>query len=327
MHAWAGSGFVACFAVLGLVALPNGTAAQSWPSKPITMIVPFSAGGAPDIIARFIAQDLTERLGQRVLVENRVGAAGDIGAAAVAKSRPDGHTLLLGTNAPVIVNKLLKEAAPGAFDPETMLEPVIVVGTSAQMLASSPATSWKTVGELAEAAKAKPGVLTAGVAGLGTTGHLTIEMLMQRTGTKFTVVPYRGTPPMADIVNGQLAVAATPSIAYLQLVNQGVLRALAVTSPNRSKLLPAVPTVAEGGLPGFESSTWYVLLAPTGTPSPVIGRLNTELNAYLKSPAGQKMLADFDVEGAGGPAQAAKDFIASEAAKWRAVIKTGNIKL
>jgi tripartite-type tricarboxylate transporter receptor subunit TctC len=312
--------------MLGLVGFSGDSAAQSWPSKPITIIVPFAAGGAPDIIARFVAQDLTDRLGQRVLVENRVGAAGDIGAAAVARSAPDGYTFLMGTNAPIIVNKLLR-TEPGSFDPETMLTPIIVMGTSAQMIAASPTAPWKTINELVAAAKAKPGELTAGAAGLGTTGHLTIELLMQRTGAKLTVIPYRGTPPMADIVNGQLAIAATPAIAYLQLVNQGTLQALAVTSAKRSKLLPKVPTVQEGGLPGFESSTWYVLAAPTGTPLAVIERLNTELNAYLKAPAGQKMLVDFDVDGAGGTPQTAKDFIVSEAEKWRAVIKAGNIKL
>jgi tripartite-type tricarboxylate transporter receptor subunit TctC len=290
------------------------------------MVVPFAAGDAPDIIARFIAQDLSDRLGQRVVVENRVGAAGDIGAASVGRSSPDGYTLLLGTNAPIIVNKLLR-TDPGGFDPEAMLAPVIVVGTSAQMIATSPTAPWQTIADLVAAAKQKPGELTAGAAGLGTTGHLTIELLMQRTGSKFTVVPYRGTPPMADIVNGQLAIAATPAVAYMQLVNAGTLRALAVTSTSRSKLLPAVPTVQEGGLPGFESSTWYVLAAPTGTPTAVIERVNAELNAYLKSPTGQKMLYDFDIQGGGGTPQAAKEFIVSEAAKWRAVIQSGNIKL
>ena len=150
---------------------------------------------------------------------------------------------------------------------------------------------------------------------------------MQRTNARLTVVPYRGTPPVADLVNEQLGIVATPSIAYLPSVNQGLLRALAVTSAKRSRLMPDVPTVDESGLSGFESSTWYVLSAPAGTPQPVLDRLNAELNTFLKSPPGQKMLADFDVDGAGGSPQDAKAFIASEAVKWRAVIKAGEIKL
>jgi tripartite-type tricarboxylate transporter receptor subunit TctC len=312
--------------VVSALCAPAIAQADTWPSHPITIICPFGAGGAPDIIARFVAKELTEKLGQNVVVENRTGASGNIGAGAVAKSAPDGYTLLLGTPSPIVINKML-EGNNQSFDPDTDLTPIIVIGGSASVMVTSPKSSFHTIPELIAAAKAKPNSMNAGVPGLGTSSHLAMELFMGLTGTHLTVVPYRGTPPLSDVMSGQLDVAITPTIAYISLINDGQLRPLAVTSPERSVLAPNVPTLDELGLKGYEATTWYVIMAATGTPPAIIGRINGILNAYLKSEAGQKMLKQFDVAAGGGTPQAAKDYLVSEISKWRPIVKQANFKM
>jgi len=316
-----------CIALVLSSALATSlAAAQPWPARPISLIVPFGAGGAPDIIARFVAQELSEKLSQRVIIENRTGASGNIGAGAVAKSPPDGYTLLLGTPNPIVINKLI-EGARQTFDPDTELVPIVLLGKSASILVTSPKSGPATLQDLLVAAKAQPGQYKGGVPGLGTSSHIALELLMQRSGARLTVVPYRAAPPLADIVGGQIDIGISPTIAYISQVNEGVLRALAVTSLARSRQAPSVPTVQETGLEGFEATTWYVLMAPTGTPDAVIARLNEILNAYLASPAGQKMAATFDVVVGGGTPQAAKDYLKAEVDKWRPIVKAANFTM
>ncbi len=307
-----------------LLALP--ASADTWPARPITLICPFGAGGAPDIIARFVAQELSDKLGQRVVVENRTGASGNIGAAAVAKSAPDGYTLLLGTPSPIVINKLI-EGTKQSFDPDTELTPIIVIGGSASIMVTSPKSSATTLQSLIAAAKAKPGGMNAGVPGLGTSSHLAMELFMRLTDTKFTVVPYRGTPPLADVLSGQIDVAITPTIAYISLINEGQLRPLAVTSPERSGLAPNVPTLDELGLKGYEATTWYVVMAATGTPPAIVDRINELVNAYLRAENGQKMLKQFDVAAIGGTPKAAKEYLLGEVDKWRPIVKAADFKM
>jgi tripartite-type tricarboxylate transporter receptor subunit TctC len=300
--------------------------ADTWPSRPITLICPFGAGGAPDIIARFVAQELSEKLGQKVVVENRTGASGNIGAGAVAKSAPDGYTLLLGTPSPIVINKMIQGTTQN-FDPDTDLTPIVVIGGSASIMVTSPKSSVNTLQDLIAAAKAKPNTLNAGVPGLGTSSHLAMELFMRLSGTKLTSVPYRGTPPLADLVSGALDVAITPTIAYITLINAGQLRPLAVTSPERSGLAPNVPTLNELGLKGYEATTWYVLMAAAGTPAPIVDRINGIVNAYLKAENGQKMLKQFDVAAVGGTPKAAKDYLAAEVGKWQPIVKASDFKM
>jgi tripartite-type tricarboxylate transporter receptor subunit TctC len=306
--------------------LPSIAAAETWPTRPITLICPFGAGGAPDIIARFVAQELGDKLGQKVVVENRTGASGNIGTAAVAKAAPDGYTLLLGTPSPLVINRLI-EGTKQSFDPDTELTPIGVIGKSASILVTSPQSKVKTLQDLVAAAKANPGGMNAGVPGLGTSSHIAMELLMQVTGTKFAAIPYRGTPPLADLIGGQIDVAITPTIAYIALINEGALRPLAVTSLERSAQAANVPTVHELGYKDFEATTWYVLMAPTGTPPAIIERVNELTNAYLKSEAGQKMLVQFDVAAGGGTPKAAKEYLMSEVEKWRPIVKAANFKM
>lgn len=309
-----------------LVTLPSIAAAESWPSRPITLICPFGAGGAPDILGRFVAQELGDKLGQKVVVENRTGASGNIGAGAVAKAPPDGYTLLLATPSPIVINRLI-EGTKQSFDPDTELTPIGVIGRSASVLVTTPQSKVKTLQDLIAAAKANPGGLNAGVPGLGTSSHIAMELLMQVSGTKFTPIPYRGTPPLADLMSGQIDVAITPTIAYISLINEGALRPLAVTSLERSSQAPNVPTVDELGYKGYEATTWYVLMAPTGTAQPIIDRINEITNAYLKSEAGQKVLVQFDVAAGGGTPNSAKEYLASELEKWRPIVKAANFKM
>ena len=300
--------------------------AETWPTRPITMICPFGAGGAPDIIARFVAQELGDKLGQRVIVENRTGASGNIGAAAVAKAAPDGYTLLLGTPSPIVINKLI-EGTKQSFDPDNELTPIIVIGGSASVMVTAPKSPSTSVQALIGGAKAKPGSMNVGVPGLGTSSHLAMELFMRLTDTKFAVVTYRGTPPLADVVNGQLDVAITPTVAYISLINDGQLRPLAVTSLARSVLAPDVPTLHELGFKDYEVSTWYVIMAPTGTPASVVDRLNQLVNAYMKAENGLKMLKQFDVAAFGGSPKAAKEYLVSEVDKWRPIVKAANFKI
>jgi len=317
--------WLACAASI-LWTLPSVAAAQSWPTRPITLICPFGAGGAPDIIARFVAQELSDKLGPKVVVENRTGASGNIGTAAVAKAAPDGYTILLGTPSPLVINKLI-EGTKQSFDPDTELTPIGVIGKSASILVTSPKSNAKTLQDLIAAAKANSGSMNAGVPGLGTSSHIAIEALMQVTGTKFTAIPYRGTPPLADVLGGQIDVAITPTIAYISLINEGALQPLAVTSLERSAQAPSVPTVHELGYKDFEATTWYVLMAPSGTPPAIIDRINEITNAYLKSEGGQKMLVQFDVAAGSGTPKAAKEYLTSEIEKWRPIVKAANFKM
>jgi tripartite-type tricarboxylate transporter receptor subunit TctC len=312
--------------IVSILLTPAVAQADKWPSHPVTIICPFGAGGAPDIIARFVAKELTEKLGQNVLVENRTGASGNIGAGAVAKSAPDGYTLLLGTPSPIVINKML-EGNTQSFDPDTELTPIIVIGASASVIVTAPKSPVHSVQELIAAAKAKPNSMNAGVPGLGTSSHLAMELFMRLTGTQFTVVPYRGTPPLSDVSSGQLDVAITPTIAYISLINDGQLRPLAVTSLERSVLAPNVPTLDGVGLKGYEATTWYVIMAATGTPPAIVDRINGILNAYLKAEAGQRMLKQFDVAAGGGTPQTAKDYLVSEVSKWRPIVKAANFKM
>jgi tripartite-type tricarboxylate transporter receptor subunit TctC len=290
------------------------------------MIVPFGAGGAPDIIARFVAQEMGDRLGQRVIVENRPGASGNLGAQAVARAAPDGYTILLGTPNPIVINKLIGGITQG-FDPEKALSPIVILGKSASVIVTAKDAQATSLKQLLDNAKRDPGKLTVGVPGMGTSSHVAMELLMHLSNTKFSVVPYRGTPSPTDILSGQITVAITPTTGYISLVNEGALRALTVSSLKRSTQLPDVPTVQELGYPGFEATTWYVLMAPTGTPEQLIKTMNDVVNAYLASEKGKQMLQQFDVQAERGTPEEAKTFIAAEAVKWAPIVKAANIKM
>ena len=289
------------------------------------MVVPFPAGGAPDIVARFLSEDLGQRLGQRVVVENRTGASGNIGALTVAKAPPDGYTIMLATPYPIGLNKLMSSDLK--FDPEQDFAPIVLVGKSPQIFVSGPSLPAKNLKEVIAYAAANPGKLNVGIPGIGTTSHIALEYLLNVSGTRVTTVTYRGSPPPTDIIGGQIDIGVGLVTGYVGMVQSGGLHALAVTSKERSQHLPDTPTAEESGFPNFEATAWYVLAAPTGTPPEVIQKLNVATNDYIRSEKGKTQFFTVDLQAGGGSPDQAKTFVDSEIVKWGPLIKKVNIRM
>lgn len=309
-----------------LWAAPSVVFAQAWPSRPVTVIMPFAAGGGTDLLARALSADLSERLGQQFVVENRTGAGGNVGAGAVAKAAPDGYTILFGTPGPLANNKLMYKNLP--FDPEQAFAPIVLIAKSPLIIVAKSSLPVKDIRELAAYAKANPGKLNVGVPGNGTLGHITALLLQKELGISMTSVPYRGTALVVnDLLAEQVDLAADFMPSYVPLAREGKIRALAVTTTERSSDLPDVKTVQEGGFKGFEATAWYALAAPTGTPQEIIDKINAATNAFLKSPKGKEVLAKLSMQAVGGTPADLKGFIASELQKWGPVVKEANIEM
>jgi tripartite-type tricarboxylate transporter receptor subunit TctC len=313
-------------AAAGLWSAPSVAFAQAWPSRPVTVILPFAAGGGTDLLARSLAQHFSDTFGQQFVIDNRAGAGGNVGAAAVAKAAPDGYTILFGTPGPLANNKLMYKNLP--FDPEQAFTPIVLVAKSPLIIAAKTSLPVKDIQELKTYAKANPGKLNVGIPGNGTLGHITSVLVQRELGVSMTDVPYRGTALVAnDLLGGQLDLAMDFMPSYVPLVREGKIRALAVTTTERSKDLPDVKTVQESGFQGFEATAWYALAAPAGTPNEIIEKLNADANAFLKSPKGQEVIANLSMQAVGGPPSDLKAFIGSELQKWGAVVKDANISM
>ena len=305
---------------------PAQPQAQAWPSRPVNVIVPFAPGSGTDLLARALAQDLGERLGQQFVVDNRAGAGGNVGAAAVANAAPDGYTILFGTPGPLANNKLMYKNLP--FDPEQAFVPIVLIAKSALIIAVRASLPVKDIKELAAYAKANPGKLNVGVPGNGTLGHITSLLVQKELGISMTDVPYRGTTLVInDLLGNQIDVAMDFMPSYVPLVREGKVRALAVTTTQRASDLPDVKTVHESGFQGFEATAWFALAAPAGTPSDIVDKLNAATNAFLKSPKGQDVLAKLSMQAVGGPPAELKAFIGAELRKWGPVVKAANISM
>ncbi len=313
-------------AAAGLWAAPSVAWAQAWPSRPVTVILPFAAGGGTDLLARALAQDLSEKFGQQFIVDNRAGGGGNIGATAVAKAAPDGYTVLFGTPGPLANNKLMYKSLQ--YDPEQAFTPVVLIAKSPLIVAAKTSLPVKDIKELAAYAKANPGKLNVGVPGNGTLGHITALLLQKELGISMTSVPYRGTALVInDLLAGQVDLAADFMPSYVPLAQEGKIRALAVTTTERSSDLPNVPTVQDSGFKGFEATAWFALAAPTGTPNEIIDKLNAATNVFLKSQKGKEVLAKLSMQAVGGSPADLKAFIASELQKWGPVVKEANISM
>jgi tripartite-type tricarboxylate transporter receptor subunit TctC len=298
--------------------------AEDWPARNVTMIVPFPAGGSADILARAVAQELTEKLGKPFVIENRGGAGGNIGAAAVAKAKPDGYTVLFTTPAPVALNKLMYRNMP--YDPETDFEPVVLVAKSPLVIVAKGG-GFSDLKEMIAFAKENPGKINVGHPGNGTLGHITSELLQQMTGVKVTNIAYRGSAPLiTDLLGSSVDVAIDFMPAYVPLILDGKFKPLAVTTATRSSQLPDVPTANEAGLPGFEASAWYAVVAPKNSPNEVVRRINETVNAWLTSEKGKALLEQNGMQGAGGSAGDLSAFITSELNKWGPLIKAAKIE-
>ena len=315
-----------CAALLALFTgwLVAPSHAQPWPARPITMIVPFPAGGSTDGIARSVAQELSDKLGKPVLVDNRGGAGGNIGAAAAAKAPPDGYTILFTTPAPVSMNKLMYKNMP--FDPQVDFEPVVLIGKSPLIIAAK-GDGFSNFKEMIDFARANPGKINLGHSGNGTLGHITSELLQKSTSTKVTHIAYRGTAPLiTDLLGGTVDVAIDFMPAYVPLILDGKLKPIAVTSAKRSSQLPDVPTVDEAGFKGFESNAWWAIVVPKGTPDEVKRSINGIINAWLVSDRGKAVLEQNGMTAAGGTPEDLTAYINSELAKYGPLIKAAKIE-
>lgn len=295
-----------------------GQAQAAWPERPITLVVPYTPGGVTDALARNVAKSLAERLKQPVVIENRAGGGANIGAALVAKANPDGYTLLMGSAATHAINASLYRKL--SYDHIKDFAPISLVAQVPNVLVVHPSVPANNVKELIAYAKAHPGRLNFGSSGAGGTIHLSGELFKSMAGVDMTHIAYKGSAPAVnDLLGGQIEVMFDSSV--VPHVKAGKLRALGVTSAKRSSALPDVPTIAEAGLPGYEATAWFGILAPAGTPKPVITKLNAEISAVLRDPAVTKWMDGQGFEVGGGTPADFAAHIGKETAKWARVVK------
>ena len=312
-----------------LGALPFAAAAQDkWPSKPITYIVPFPAGGTTDVLGRLIGQKLGAALGQTIVIDNRGGAGGSLGSEIAARATPDGYTLLGGTISSHAINVSLYPKL--GYDPIKSFQPITLIGTNPVVLVVNQASPYKSLQDVIAAAKAKK-PLNSASAGSGTSQHLALELLKAKAGIDITHIPYKGSgPAIQDVIGGQVDMMFDTSVVAGPHIESGKLRALAVTSAQRLPTLPNVPTVAESGITGladYEVISWQAIFAPAGTPKTVVDRLHAEIAKILNEPDMQERIAKLGMQGADMTIEQIAAFQKAEVAKWAAVIKSANIKL
>ncbi|MEN3367824.1 MAG: hypothetical protein V7606_5098 [Burkholderiales bacterium] len=309
-------------AAMGLSMLACAAHADAWPSKPIRIIVAAPGGSSLDVIARSVGDKLKDRLGQPIIVENVPGASGTIATGQVARARPDGYTLLVSFNGPLAFTQFLTRLP---YDPQKDLAPVILASSQPNVLAVNAELPVKNVSELIAHAKANPGKLNYASVGNGSSSHLTAELFKTMAGVDVLHVPYNGAPPAAlSLAAGDTQMLFTIATVVMPQVKSGKVKALAVTGAKRFTLLPEIPTVAEAGLPKFESIAWNGVLVPAGTPANIVNRLNREIDSVLKTPEVKTRLNNAGLEPAGGSPDEFRSLIAAEAKKWSEIIrKTG----
>ncbi len=309
----------------GLPAIEGTAQGAKYPDRPVKMLVGFSAGGGTDVVARILAQKISEGLGQTVVVENRSGASGLIAGEAVAKSAPDGYTLMMGSQTTFAVAPTLYRKV--SLDPARDFVGIAMAAVSPLVLVVNPAVPAHSVKDVIALAKAKPGTVIFGSGGLGTTPHMTGELFQAVAGIKLTHVAYRGeAPAINDLLGGQIPLMFANLSAVIGNVRAGQLRALAVTGAQRAAAAPEIPTVAEAGLPGFEAATWFALVAPAGTPRDILARLNAEVKRALAQGDVKQRYADLGMTADDSTPDGLDAYIKSEIAKWTKVIKDADIK-
>jgi tripartite-type tricarboxylate transporter receptor subunit TctC len=295
------------------------------PSRPVKIVVPFAPGGQPDVVARALAEPLSKALGQPVVVENRPGAGGNIAAEAVARSAPDGHTLLMGTNGPLALSVVIDKSV--SFDPLRDFAPVTLVGTAPNLIAVLPSLGVSSVKELVAKARAEPGRLNYASVGKGSISQLSMEMLNAMAGTRIVHIPYHGgAPAMTALLAGDVQVLSLNPTALRPQVEAGKARLIAQTGARRSAHLPDVPTVAESGFPGFEAGVWMAVVAPAKTPPAVLRRLNAELVRIIRSPALKASLWDRQgIDAVGSPPEDVTRMMRAEIDKWAGIAAKANL--
>jgi tripartite-type tricarboxylate transporter receptor subunit TctC len=322
MSGWWSRRGVVCALLASLGATP--AVAQTYPARPIKLIAPFPAGGLADVLARAVGEEVGKSLGQPIIVENRGGAGGNIGADAVAKSDPDGYTLLMSSAGILSANQFLYGRMP--FDPEKAFAPVSLVADMSMLLAVHPKLQIRTLPEFLALAKAQPDKLNFGSPGIGTTGHLGLAYFMHAAKVRLTHVPYKGAAPaVQDLVAGQIDGVFDNPPTLIAHIRAGSVIPLAAASKERMPLLPDVPTAAEGGVPEFEASSWFGIVAPAGTSQEIVGRLSAEVAKAVRQPSMQRFTRDSGARLVGNTSDEFAAFIAAERRKWGEIIRAARI--
>ena len=312
--------------IAGVVFTSNAIVqAQDYPARPVTIVVPYTPGGSTDIMARLIGQKLEERLGKPFLVENRPGGGTAIASTAVAKSAPDGYTLLLATPTPMAINVTLHKNLP--YDPAADFVPLVLIAQAPFILVVNPSLPIKSVADLIKYAKEKPGQLTYGSGGPGSPHHLYAELLKSMTGIQMTHVPYKGTmPALNDVVAGHIQVMFSDIPPAIGVVGAGKVRPLGVSTKARVAAFPDVPTVAESGVPGFDVSGWFMIVAPAKTPAPIVAKLHNEMKTIVATPAIREQIAKLSLIPMDTPSVAnMQTFVKSEIVRWGKVVKQAGV--
>jgi tripartite-type tricarboxylate transporter receptor subunit TctC len=306
-------------ALLASLAAAGGALAQAWPAKPVRVVVAFTAGGTTDILARNVGQQLGEKLKQSFVIENKPGAGGNTGTEMVVRSPADGYTLTVNSVGPIAVNPTLYPKLP--YNPLTDLVPIVQIADVPNVMVVHPSVPARTFDEFVAYAKANPGKLNCSSTGIGTSSHLSCFILAKRAAFDAVHVPYKGADALRDLLAGrvQFMFATIPSVK--QHIDSGALRAIAVTSAKRSRSMPDVPTVAEGGYPGFEAGSWFGFFGPKGTPPEVVATLNKAVNEIIAAPATEAALIKEGADPVGGTPQQFAQFVQREYEKWRVVVK------
>jgi tripartite-type tricarboxylate transporter receptor subunit TctC len=314
------------FLALATSTLCTGVFAEAWPAKPIRLIVPFPPGGGTDIIARETSQRVAASTGWTFAIENKPGAGGNLGVDAVAKSAPDGYTIVLGQTSNMAINPTLYAKMP--YDPQKDLAPIVLVANAPLVMVTGGNSPYKTLSDVVNAAKAKPGHVNFASPGNGTVAHLTSELFQKAAGITTQHVPYKGAnQALTDVISGNVELYMSSVPTLISQIRQGKLRPLAVTSAKRVDDLPNVPTINESGYKGFDASTWFGLLAPAGTPKEVIARLNAEFNKALNQPELRKRMSDEGADPAGGTPELLAALIKDEIPRWGKVVKDSGAKI
>jgi len=312
-------------AAVALAATLNSAQAQNYPTRPITLVIPFAPGGSTTIVGRGVAEKMSELLGEKIIVDNRPGAGGTLGTRAVAKSEPDGYTLVLGYTGTLAIGPSLYKNV--GYDPRKDFAPIGMIGNAPNSLVVNPSFAPTTLAELIAYAKANPGKVNFGSAGAGTASHITGEYFARAAGITLVHIPYKGTgPALTDLLGGHIPMAFAPIPASHSNVAAGKLRALAVTSTTRSGLLPDVPTIAESGIAGFDASLYYGLVAPAGTPRPIIDRLNKALREALASEAVKRQLGNDGTDITPGSPEDYAALIDKDEKKWAQLVKQSGVE-
>src|SRR4051812_32675859 len=300
--------------------------AQSWPSRPLRIVVPFAPGGSTDIFARLVGDRLATALGQPVVIENRAGASGNIGAEAVAKSAPDGYTLLMATTGVMAINNALFKSM--TFDAAKDFEPVIYIASISNVVIVPVDLPAKSIAELIALAKREPGKLSFASSGAGSSTHMSAELFKSLTGTDLLHIPYKGSgQALPDLISGRVSMMFENAPGAVSYIKAGKVRALAVTGLKRAAAMPELPTVAESGVPGYESLSWSGFGAPAGTPAAIVRKLNAETAAILATPEMRTKLAEQGAEAVGGPPERFAEHVRAEREKWTRLIRSRGISV